>query len=79
MPSDEFMEAIEKYDCPEKVFSLAKTSFEKAVAIEFFLMHKRMDKSDNDTKWLKYLVKGTFGVVVLAFITQVIPMLLGMG
>jgi len=79
MPSDEFMKAMEEYDCPEKIFALAKTGFEKAVAIEFFLMHGRMDKSDNDMKWLKYLVKGTFAVVVLGLLAQFIPTLLGLG
>lgn len=78
MPSNEFMEAIAKYDCPDKIFKLATTNFEKAVAIEFFLIHNRLDKSDNDLKWLKYLVKGTFGVVILGIIAQIIPVFLGL-
>lgn len=79
MPSDDFMEAVNKHDCPDKIFALAKTDFEKAVAIEFFFIHKRLNKSDNDMRWLKYLVKGVFGVGVLGILTQVIPILLGMG
>jgi len=79
MPSDEFMEAINEYDCPEKIFKLAQTDFERAVAVEFFLVHKRLDKSSNDSKWLKYIVTSTFGVVVLSILSQYIPILLGLG
>jgi len=78
MPSTEFMKAIEKYDCPDKIFKLAKTEYEKAVAVEFFLIHRRLDESDNDTKWLKYLVKAVFSVGVIGLIMQVLSSLLGL-
>ena len=75
--SKEFMTALVNYHNPETIFKLAKTEFEKAVAIEFFLVKQRMDKQDNDVKWLKWLCRAVFGVGSIGVVIQVIPMLFG--
>jgi len=81
MPQDklskEFMMAIANYHNPETIFKLAKTDWEKAVAIEFFFVKRKMDNQDNEIKWLKWLCRAVFGVGVVGVIVQVIPKLLG--
>ena len=68
---------IEKYsDCPEKVFELAKTPWEKAVAVEFFQNSQERKELKNDIKWLKYLIQAVFGVTILVFVAEVCPKIL---
>lgn len=70
--SPEFMEAILKFqDCPEDLFKMAKSDFEKATAIEFFGLSTRLEKVDKDLEWIKYIVKAIFGVTLVAVIAQV--------
>ena len=71
--SPEFKEAILKFqDCPEDLFKMAKSDFEKATAIEFFGLFTRLEKVDKDLEWIKWLVKGIFGVTLIAVIAQII-------
>lgn len=67
-------------DCPEKLFGLAKTDFEKAVAVEFFIVHKKIDerfgKVEKDISWCKWLITGIFSIVALGTLATYIPRLL---
>ena len=76
--SDDFLEAVSNFHNPETLFKMAKTDFEKAVAIEFFMVSKHFVEQDNEIKWLKYLVKAVFGVGVLGILIEVIPKIFGM-
>lgn len=80
--SDDFMKAIENFHNPETLFKHAKTQFEKDVAIEFFFQTKRLEVIDNEIKWLKWLVRGVFGVTLLALLINlmdVIPKFIPIG
>ena len=69
----EFEELIKEYDdCPEELFKLAKTSFEKGVVVEFFKTHEKIDNVKKDIGWLKWMIKGIFGVTLLAIVAQII-------
>jgi hypothetical protein len=69
--SKEFLEVINKYkDCPQKVFQLATTEFEKAVAIEFFNLKNRCDRIDTNMKWIKWLIMGLFTTIVVGYIAS---------
>ena len=57
-------------DCPEEIFDLAKTKWQKAVAVEFFVQNKKMEEMKNDIKWLKRLVTGMFSVTVIALVAE---------
>lgn len=76
--SKEFLTALYKYHNPETIFKLANTPWEKAVAIEFYLVKTKQDQTDNEIKWLKYLVKAVFGIGVIGVVVQVIPKLFGL-
>jgi len=73
--SEEFLMALANYHNPETIFKMAKTPWEKAVAIEFFLVKKNQDKTDNEIKWLKWLTKAVFGVTLLAVVVNVLSVL----
>jgi len=72
-----FEEWIEEFgDCPEELFKIAKKPFEKAVAVEFFLVHKKIDernerftKVEGDVSWCKWLITGLFGMTILTFVS----------
>ena len=68
--SDDFIQALLSYENPQTLFEMAKTDWEKAVAIEFHLTNQKIDKNSNDLKWLKWLIQGTLAVGVLSFIVE---------
>jgi hypothetical protein len=69
----EFLEFIAKHqDCPETLFKLAKTDFEKACVIEFFELSKKFESLKKDIQWLKWMIKGVFIVSIVAVLAQVI-------
>jgi hypothetical protein len=86
--TEEFTTLIEQYkDCPEELFKMAKTPFEKAVAVEFFMLIKKIDQSDNERKkdniaikkdigWLKWLICAIFGIAILGVLSQWFPIIL---
>lgn len=64
---------VEQYgDCPEEIFNLAKTKWQKAVAVEFFVQNKKIEKIKNDIKWLKWLISGLFSITVIAIVAEFI-------
>ena len=66
-----FMEALNNYHNPDTIFKLAKTDFERAVAIEFFLITKRLDVQATKMKHLNWTIVAIFGVIVLEFIAKI--------
>jgi hypothetical protein len=77
----EFEQLIDEFtDCPEELFKLAKTPFEKAVAVEFFALHKKLDEqtisSKKDINWLKWLIVSVFGLTVLGVLSQWYPIII---
>lgn len=75
---EEFMEAVTKYaDCPETIFKMAKTEWEKVVAVEFFLVAKKQERLEREIIWLKYLCKAVFGVGCIGVMIQIIPKFFG--
>jgi hypothetical protein len=63
----------EQYDdCPMEIYELAKTSWQKAVALEFFDIHKKLSDFSKDIEWLKYMIKGVFAVTVIAVVANLI-------
>jgi len=75
--SKEFMDALNNYHNPDTVFKMAKTDFEKAVAIEFFLITKRLDIQSTKMKHLDWLVKGIFGVTLISVLAELVPKFFG--
>jgi len=83
-----FEEFMEQYgDCPEELFKMAKTPFQKAVAVEFYNIISKIDEHNNNRKreiaevkkdisWCKWLTMALFGVVVLGVVAQNIQNLL---
>jgi len=63
-------------DCPDMIFRLAKTDFERAVAIEFFNVHKKLEDLKKDIKWLKWLIVSLFGAIVIALIQSALQALI---
>jgi len=74
----EFEELIKQYnDCPETLFKMAKTPFEREVAVEFFALHKKLDEQTltmkKDIDWCKWLIISVFGLTVLGVLSQWYP------
>ena len=84
---DEFESLIAQYkDCPEDLFKMARTPYEKAVAIEFFMLIKKMDECEaerkkqdavikKDISWLKWLICAVFGIAALGVLSQWFPII----
>lgn len=68
--SSEFMDALKDYHNPDTIFKLAKTDFERATAIEFFFITKRLDIQAEKLKHLNWMIIAVFGVIVLEFISK---------
>lgn len=66
-------------DCPEELIKLAKTSFERAVCVEFFKLYKEFQSFKTETKtnmnWLKWLITGVFSVTVVTLLFQLVKSL----
>jgi hypothetical protein len=78
---DDFKKLIDEYsDCPDEIFKLARTPFEKAVAVEFFALHKKLDEQTSSMKkdidWLKWLIISVFGLSILGVLSQWFPQIL---
>ena len=78
---NEFEELVEKYkDCPKELFEMATTRFEKAVAVEFFALHKKIDEQTStmkkDIDWLKWLIVSIFGITILGVLSQWYPIII---
>ena len=59
-------------DCPITIFRMARTRWQKAVAIEFLKQQKQITEMKNDLKWIKYLLSAMLSVTVIAVIAQVV-------
>lgn len=68
--SEEFLAALVNYHNPETIFKMAKTEWEKSVAIEFYLLKNEIKDNANEVKWLKWITKSIFAVTVLALIVN---------
>lgn len=76
--SKDFMEAMDKFkDCPEELFKMAKSDFEKATAIEFFELHKECAILKDHMKMLETMIAAVFGVGVIGLLIQIIPKFFG--
>lgn len=73
--SKEFLEAITKYaDCPEEVFKLANTDYERAVAVELFKNAKEHSLIKNEIKhtaWLAKLILGGTGIIGICLVVKI--------
>lgn len=72
-----FLEAVNEHgDCPEELFKMAKTPFERMTAIEFFNIHKKIDtyrnENKNEIKWLTWLTKSVIIIGITAFVYQIV-------
>ncbi len=56
--SENIDEILEQHggDCPITIFRMARTRWQKAVAIEFLKQQKQITEMKNDIKWIKYLL-----------------------
>jgi len=70
-------------DCPEKLIKMAETPFQKQVAVEFVLVHKKIEerderfaKLDKDISWCKWLSVSVFTIAVLGLLSQWLPQIL---
>jgi len=73
----EFQELIEEYDdCPEELFKLAKTPFEKGVVVEFFKTHEKIEGIKKDISWCKWLIISVFGLTGLGVLSQWFPVII---
>lgn len=76
--TEDFQEALLKYeDCPEKLFKIAKTDFEKLVAIEFFGIRKQCELIESKIKLLETLIFAVFSIGAIGVVIQIIPKLFG--
>lgn len=80
---NDWLEYIEKHEnSPDKVFQMAKSEWQKLVAIEFFRCRQEIDMIKQKQDFHEKILYSIFGVTVLAFITQfliqVLPKLLEM-
>lgn len=71
MKDKEFIELFnEAQDCPEKIIKMAKTQFQKAVAVEFTIQDNRMRVMENNINWIKKISWGIFATVILGTLGQ---------
>jgi len=70
------MSKNEDEDCPEVVFKLAKSPWQKEVALEFVRIRKEMAESfaelRNEIKWCKYLCVGVIVTIAINIVTRLI-------
>ena len=59
-------------DSPDLLIKMAKTGWQKAIAVEFIRQYDHINEIRTNQTWLKYLVTGAFSVTVLAFVAQLI-------
>ena len=71
---DEFIE--QNGDCPELLIKMARTKWQKAVAIEFVRQARDTQEVKSDLRWIKYLVVSIFGLAVLGVLSQWFPLIL---
>jgi hypothetical protein len=75
--SPDFRKAIEELgDCPEDIFKMAKTDFEKAVAVEFFKNQEDRNIIKAKFDHLETLIKGLIGGTGLIGVCFVIKLAL---
>jgi len=77
-----FEEALEwirqSGDCPNpEILTNAKGKWQKAVALEFVNLDKRIAKIEENISWIKWLVVSIFGMTALAFAVQFIMKFFG--
>lgn len=76
--SKEFMEAIVKYgDCPEEIFKMAKSPFERAIAVEFFKNEKEHAVIKSHLKLLEVMITAVFAIGAIGLLINVIPKFFG--
>lgn len=72
MNDDEFKELLKKYSHPDHLVRMAKTKWQKAVAIEFVNQDKKFLKIESEVIWIKRITMSIFAVVVIAAVAQYI-------
>jgi len=78
-PDEEFKKLVEEYkDCPEELYKMAKTKWQKLVAVEFFHLYKQLEGMEKNMKWLKWLIVAVFGTGCLGIFMQAFPKLFGL-
>lgn len=70
MKNAEFIKLLESGESPETLLELAENPFQKCVVVLFFKQDARMEAYEKDIGWLKKITISTFGVVLLALLTQ---------
>jgi len=70
MNDEEFKKLLIEYDHPDHLIKMAKTKWQKAVAIEFVNQDKKMSGIEKDVNWVKRLTMSIFAVVVIAAVAQ---------
>lgn len=71
MNDKEFIKMFKQNEyCPERIIELAKTPFQKAVAVEFYSQDLRVKIIEKDISWIKKIQWAIFGTVLLATLGQ---------
>jgi len=73
---ERFTKAIKNGDCPETLVKMAKTPWQKQVAVEFVLLDKKLAEQEHDIGTLKKICWGIFMAVAIAAVVQVISVIL---
>lgn len=60
----------DKRDCPEAIFRMAKSPWQKEVALEFVKIHDKIAELSNDLKWVKWLAVGVLMTIVVDIIVK---------
>lgn len=60
-------------DCPADLIKMARTKWQKTVAIEFLHLYKETLEIKTNQKWLKWLIVSVFGLSVLGVLSQWMP------
>lgn len=59
-------------DCPQMLIKMAKTKWQRQVAITFLELHVKLSKVEVEVKHLKWLVLGVFAAVFFNVVVNLI-------
>jgi len=76
---EEALQAIKQSgDCPNpEIIVNAKGKWQKAVALEFVNLDKRLAKIEETISWIKWIVVSIFGMTAFVFVAQFIMKIFG--
>jgi len=74
--TEELKKAVDNGDCPETLVKMAKSKWQRQVAIEFVLQDKRLARQEQDIGTLKKITWGIFAAVSIAAVVQILSVLI---